>query len=247
VGIGPGSLDLLTPQAQKAIIDSEVVIGNASYLTALAPFLEGKEVIRSGMGDEIDRAQRAIFLAREHKVSLVSGGDAGVYGMAGIVLELLSSGDHRIKVEVIPGITAAQAVAARIGSPLSGDFVVISLSDLLTPWEVIVKRLDLAFSMGVPVVLYNPRSKERREHLPQAIFIARKYRDLQTPLAVVRNAYREGESIRCSTLGEADAVIEEVDMHSTVIVGGEESYLWKEGKHVRGIITPRGYHRKYVY
>jgi len=247
VGVGPGSLELLTPQAREAIAVSDVVIGNASYLTPLAPLLEGKTVMHSGMGEEIARAKKAIHLAEDHVVSLVSGGDPGVYGMAGIVLELVSSAERQIPVVVIPGISAAQATSARIGSPLSGDFVVISLSDLLTPWEEIERRLHLAFAMEVPVVLYNPRSRSRPEHLSVAFRIAREYRKGDTPVAVVKNAYRKDETITFAVLGDAETVTDEVDMHSTVIFGGRESYFWRERENVRGIITPRGYHRKYVY
>jgi precorrin-3B C17-methyltransferase len=131
----------MTPRALKAIAVADYVIGNASYLDALEPLLTGKTVIRSSMGKEVERAQQAIDLARSHAVAIVSGGDAGVYGMAGIVLEVLEHSGTDIEVEVIPGVTAANAAASRVGSPLSGDFAVISLSDLLTPLEVIEQRL----------------------------------------------------------------------------------------------------------
>lgn len=247
VGSGPGSLDLLAPRAREVLEQSEYVIGNASYLLPLEPLLRGKEVIKSRMGQEIERAQRAINLAKTHVVSMVSGGDPGIYGMASIVLEILSRSDILVPVEVIPGISAAQAAGARLGSPLSGDHVVISLSDLLTPWEEIERRLRLAFAMNVPIVLYNPRSRSRPHHLATVIALAQEYRSGMTPIAVVQNAYREGETMFVTNLGKGDEIIARTDMHSTVFIGGEESWIWKERDDVRGIITPRGYHKKYTY
>ena len=141
VGLGPGRLEYMTPRALRAIAASDYVIGNTSYLDPLAPLLVGKNVIRSSMGKEVERAEQAVDLARSSAVAIVSGGDAGIYGMASIVLEVLEHSGASIDVEVIPGVTAANAAASRIGSPLSGDFAVISLSDLLTPLEVIEQRL----------------------------------------------------------------------------------------------------------
>ena len=162
----------MTGDAIQAIKSAEYIIGNSSYLTSLAPFLEGKEVIRSSMGKEVERAQQAVDLARNHVVAMVSGGDPGVYGMASIVLEVLERNGGEIDVRVIPGVTAANAAASRVGSPLSGDFCVISLSDLLTPLPVIEQRLRAAFSMGIPVVLYNPKSRGRPHNLSLALGIA---------------------------------------------------------------------------
>jgi precorrin-3B C17-methyltransferase len=237
----------MTARALRAIAAADYVIGNASYLDPLEPLLTGKNVIRSSMGREIERAQQAIDLARSSAVALVSGGDAGVYGMAGIVLEVLEHAGADIDVEVIPGVTAANAAASRLGSPLSGDFAVISLSDLLTPLEIIEQRLDAVFSTGIPVVLYNPKSRGRPHNFSLAMEHAKKYLDAGTPVAIVRNALRDGEEVIVTTLGEVDKVQEAVDMHTTVIVGGKESRMWKMGDEIRGIITPRGYHNKYVY
>lgn len=246
VGTGPGRLEQMTVRAMKAIAGSEIVIGNALYLDMLEPLLYGKKVIRSSMGEEVDRARRSVELSRSCIVSMVSGGDAGVYGMAGIVLEVLRNSGENISFEVIPGVTAANSAASRLGSPLSGDFVVISLSDLLTRWEVIEKRLELAFSMGVPVVMYNPRSRGRPHNLGSALRIARKHLGGSTPVGIVKDAYREGETVIIKTLEEMVESYEFVDMHSTVIVGGEESISWRMGD-VSGIVTPRGYQRKYLY
>jgi precorrin-3B C17-methyltransferase len=247
VGIGPGSRDQMTARALKVIAGSDIVIGNDTYLDQLEPLLTGKNVIRSSMGKEVERARTAIRLAKKRRVAVVSGGDAGVYGMAGIVLEVLEHENVSIPVEIVPGVTAANAAASRVGSPLSGDFAVISLSDLLTPPEVIEKRLEAVFSVGIPVVLYNPRSRKRPDNLSAAISIARKYLTETVPVALVRNAYRDGEQVTITTLRDIDRSYQDVDMHTTVIIGGFESRIWRMGEDVKGIITPRGYHRKYVY
>jgi precorrin-3B C17-methyltransferase len=247
VGTGPGDRSLLTGRAIQALAESEFVLGNGMYLDLLDPLLTGKHVLRSSMGKEVERAQQSITLAQDHIVSLVSGGDAGIYGMASIVLEILEHQGSDIGVEIIPGITAAQAAASRLGSPLSGDFVVISLSDLLIPWTQIEHRLEHAFSMGVPVALYNPRSKRRPDNLRKALEIARRHLPDDVPVGVVRNAYRKEEEVLVTTLSEIHEMPDRVDMHSTLIIGGEETRIWRRDSDARRIITPRGYHRKYTY
>jgi len=248
VGIGPGLRDHMTGHAVDVINRAEYVIGNESYLDAIRPLLQGKQVIRSSMGKEVDRAKKAIDLARSHMVVIVSGGDAGVYGMAGIVLEVLEHSGATIPVEIVPGVTAANAAASLAGSPLSGDFAVISLSDLLTPLDVIERRLDAAFSVGIPVVIYNPRSHGRPHNFALAVEHARKFYPPTVPIAIIKNALRERQAEPViTTLGEIGNYIEQVDMHTTVIIGGNESRIWRMGNDVKGIITPRGYHRKYVY
>ena len=247
IGTGPGSPLYMTPRASEAIGEADCIIGNGFYLDLIEPMLAGKEVIRSSMGREVDRAERALALAEGRIVAMVSGGDAGVYGMASIVLEVAERSGTNIDIEVIPGITAATAAGALLGSPLSGDHVTMSLSDLLTPWEEIERRLDLAFRMRVPVVLYNPRSRGRPYNLDAAIEIARRHLSDATPIGVVKNACREGEERLMTTLGEFANHSTFVDMHSIVFVGGEETRIWRSETDERGIITPRGYHRKYVY
>jgi precorrin-3B C17-methyltransferase len=247
VGIGPGKREYMTIRALKAVAAADFVLGHSSYLEPLQPLLAGKQVIASSMGKEVERAKQAIELARSHAVAIVSGGDAGIYGMASIVLEVLEHSGEVIDVEVIPGVTAANAAASRAGSPLSGDFAVISLSDLLTPLEVIEKRLDALFSVGIPVVLYNPRSRGRPHNFAIAVERARNYLAGTTPVAIVRNALRDDEETIITTLAEIEASVEKIDMHTTVIIGGGESRIWRMGDNVKGIITPRGYHRKYVY
>jgi precorrin-3B C17-methyltransferase len=234
--------------ARQAILESDVVIGNRFYLDQLEPLLKGKRVINSSMGKEVDRAREAVLLARGSKVAMVSGGDAGVYGMASIVLEIVQREAPGLDVKIVPGVTAATAAASILGSPLSSDFLVISLSDLLTPWEVIEKRLDLGFQMGIPMAVYNPRSRSRPGNLRRALEIGLRHARPDTPVGIVRNAYRDGEeSFTVTDLRSLHVDDSMVDMHSMIIIGGEDTMLMKEGENVRGIITPRGYHRKYVY
>jgi len=248
VGLGPGRIEYMTGRALEAIARADHVIGNDSYLEPLEPLLKGKNIIRSSMGKEVDRAQQAIGLARTSRVAIVSGGDAGVYGMASIVLEVLEHDGLEIDVEVIPGVTAANAAASLVGSPLSGDFAVISLSDLLTPLDVIEKRLDAVFSVGIPVVLYNPKSRGRPHNFALAMEHAQKHLAGSTPVAIVKNALRDKDNdVIITTLADIANVQDNVDMHTTVIIGGTESRIWRMKEHVKGIITPRGYHRKYVY
>ena len=247
VGLGPGKREYMTVRALKAIAGADYVLGHSSYLLPLEPLLAGKKVVPGAMGKEVERAQQAVDLAGEHAVAIVSGGDAGVYGMASIVIEVLEHSGKTLDVEVIPGVTAANAAASRAGSPLSGDFAVISLSDLLTPLPVIEKRLDAFFSTGIPVVLYNPRSRGRPGNFAIAVGHARKYLHPGTPVAIVKNALRDDEETIITTLGEIESSEEKIDMHTTVIIGGSESRIWRMGDDVKGIITPRGYHRKYVY
>jgi len=238
----------MTGRAIAALAGAEYVIGNDTYLVPLGSIIAGKNVIKSSMGKEVERAKKAIELAGTHTVAIVSGGDAGVYGMAGIVLEVLEHSGAKIPVEVVPGVTAAQAAASLVGSPFSGDYATISLSDLLTPLEVIEKRLDAVFSVGIPVVLYNPRSQGRPHNFALAIEHARKFYPATVPIAIVKNALREGQADPViTTLGEIEMSIDIIDMHTTVIIGGTESRIWRMGDDAKGIITPRGYQRKYVY
>jgi precorrin-3B C17-methyltransferase len=238
---------MLTRRAEDLLRSSSVIIGNDFYIDQLSGLIEGKEVIRSVMGREVDRAQECINLAQTKSVAMVSGGDPGVYGMASIVLEVLQHSGFDIPVEIVPGITAATAGAALLGSPLSGDFAIISLSDLLTPREIIRARLSALFSVRIPVVLYNPKSRTRTEQLDEAIELARKFLPPTTPVGMVRNAYRDDESVVITTLANAEEIEVQTDMHSVVFIGGEETKIWRRGEDVKGIITPRGYHRKYVY
>jgi len=232
VGLGPGDLEYLAPRALAAIQAADTVVGYKSYLKFIQELLVGKEVVSSGMRKEVDRARIAVEMARAGKtVAIVSSGDPGVYGMAGIVIEMAGG---EVPVEVIPGITAATSAASVLGAPLMHDFVVISLSDLLTPWETILKRLEAAGSGDFVVVLYNPRSQGREAHIDTARQVLLKYRDPATPVGMVRNARRQGEDAIITTL---DALAkEDVDMLTTVIIGNSQTKVM-DGK----MLTPRGY------
>ena len=255
VGIGPGHPDLMTVAAQQAILESEYVIGNTTYLNQIEPLLPGRKVITSSMGEEIARAKHALELASGgNTVSIISGGDAGVYGMAGIVLEIAEKDgagadadvnadvDAGARIQVIPGVTAANAAASILGSPITGDFATISLSDLLTPWEDIEKRISGAAASDFVIVLYNPKSRNRNTNFGRCIEIVRRHRSGSVPVGLIKNAFREGERAVVTTLERALDYDDFVDMHTTAIIGNSESRIWGER-----IITPRGYHRKYDY
>ena len=232
VGLGPGNKDLLAPAALEAIRLSDVIVGYKTYLELIEDLTEGKKVISFGMRKEIDRAWLAVNLAQQGKtVAVVSSGDPGVYGMAGIVLEI--AGDS-VQVEIVPGITAATAAAASLGSPLMHDFAVISLSDLLTPWVKIMNRLEAAGLGDFVVVLYNPKSHGRQTHIEAAREILLWHKEPETPVGIVRCAKRGSESVVITTL--RDMLKEEIDMLTTVIVGNSQTRV-EHGK----MITPRGY------
>ncbi len=242
VGIGPGSLEDMTLRAIKAIADSQYVIGVGMYVDQIAPLLQDQKVSRGAMGEEVQRAKRAIELASQGQVvSLISGGDPNVYGMANLVLDILAASKETVDFEVIPGITAANAVAAVLGAPLSGDYAIISLSDLLTPWDAIEKRIQRAAESDFIIVLYNPRSKRRTQNLSKCIELLRNYRQI-VPVGIVTNCRRRDEKAIVTTLDALMQFENVIDMHSTIIVGNKDSFVWKDK-----IITPRGYRRKYDY
>lgn len=235
VGLGPGGRQQMTQRAFEAIGDSQVILGYKVYTDLIGDLADGKKIMASGMGRELERCRKAIDLAREgHKVSLVSSGDPGIYGMAGPFLELNSKETEPVEVEIVPGITAASMGAALLGAPLMHDLAIISLSDLLTPWEVIVKRLKLAADGDFVTALYNPRSHGRPDYIIQARNIFLEYRNPQTPVGIVRNAAREGEEITVTSLDEM--LNHEIDMFSVVIIGNSRSY-----SRAGNFITPRGY------
>lgn len=224
-------------KARRTIEEAEVVVGYKTYIELIRPLLEGKEVLSSGMTKEVDRSRTAIDRALAgDRVVVVSSGDPGVYGMAGIVLELLEKEGltGRIDVEVVPGITSATAAAASLGAPLMHDFAVISLSDLLTPWEVIEKRLELAAAGDFVTVLYNPVSKKRTEQIKTARDIFLKHKSGSTPVGIVRNAKRAGEEVVISDL--ENFLNHSIDMFSVVIIGNRQTY-----RSDFFMLTPRGY------
>jgi len=243
VGIGPGSPEHLTLKAAQVLKDADIIIGNGTYLDQIKSLITDQQVIRSGMGQEVDRAKKAVELARDNQVAMVSGGDSNVYGMAGILLEMAQQSDKKVDIEIIPGVTAISAVASLLGAPIVTDFSVISLSDLLTPWDVIEKRLEAASEADMVISLYNPKSRNRNTNFQQAIKIIQRARANSVPVGIVRNALREEEpTVIVTTLGDALDYDDEVDMRTTVIIGNSESRIWDNK-----IITPRGYHKKYDY
>lgn len=239
VGTGPGNLEQMTPAAKTAVTGADAVIGYSLYLELIQPLLRPGQIVESlPITQEKQRAQRAIELAQWGlTVAVVSSGDCGIYGMAGLVMEELQAlgWNGKIpKVEVFPGITAVVAAAARVGAPLMHDFCTISLSDLLTPWDVIEKRLEAAAAGDFVTALYNPRSQTRTQQIITARGIFLKHRNPNTPVALVRSVYRSDEQISLTTL---DKMLEfPIDMLTTVIIGNRSTR-----RHADWMITPRGY------
>ena len=244
VGTGPGELQQITPAAQTAITQADVIIGYSLYIDLITSLLRPGQIVEAlPITQERQRGDRAIELANWGlTVAVVSSGDCGIYGMAGLVLEQLQNQGWDGKtpeIQVFPGISALQAAASRVGAPLMHDFCAISLSDLLTPWDVIEKRLHAAAQADFVTALYNPRSQTRTQQLLTAIDIFLKYRDPQTPVAVVKSAYRPDEKITLTTLEKLPET--PVDMLTTVMIGNQST------KHHAGwLITPRGYLGKAV-
>ncbi|XPV76734.1 MAG: precorrin-3B C(17)-methyltransferase [Desulfovibrio sp.] len=242
VGLGPGDEAFCAPAALQAIKDAEAVVGYKGYISLVKPeHLEGKEVYSTAMMGEVERCMRAVELAVEGKnTAVVCSGDAGIYAMAGLILELIEKNGYLDKVDfsVMPGIPAFTAAAALLGAPLMHDFASISLSDLLTPWAKIVKRLDLAAEADFVIALYNPRSKKRVEQLPTAMQIIGKHRSADTPVGIVTKAGREGQEVLYTTVGQLDP--EDVGMQTVLLVGNSATRM--AGKYM---LTPRGYDGKY--
>jgi precorrin-3B C17-methyltransferase len=228
----------MSPRCRRAIEDSDLIVGYTTYIDLIRSVIGPREVYLSGMRREKDRAAYALQKALAgRRVTLVSGGDPGVYGLAGLVLELASPEDLAfLHIEIIPGITAATAAAATLGAPLVHDFAVISLSDLLTDRGLIERRLDLAARGDFVTVLYNPRSTRRRELFDKLPEIFLPHRDEKTPVGIVRDAGRDTQTVILTTLGDLPKKAEKVQMGSTVMVGNSSTYV-KEW----AMITPRGY------
>lgn len=229
----------MTLAASDVLARAEVIIGYKTYLELIPEFLDGKEVISSEMMKEVDRCRKALEQAAAGKqVALVSGGDPGIYAMAGLVLEMARESEYTCSIEIIPGLAAINSCAARLGAPLMHDFAAISLSDLLTPWEVIEKRLEAVAQADFVTAIYNPRSKRRTEQIVRARDIFLSCRDPKTPVGIVTAATRDNEKIIITTL--ADMLEQEIGMQSTVIIGNSQTYTWRDV-----MITPRGYDKKY--
>ena len=243
VGIGPGSFAQMTHRAAEAIAEADVVIGYVTYIKLVADLLEGKEVIRKGMTEELDRAVHALECAQAgKKVALISSGDAGVYGMAGPTYEVLFQAgwtpDSGVPVEIVPGTSAINACASLVGAPLTHDFCSISLSDLLTPWPAIARRLEAAAAADFVVALYNPKSGRRTQQIEQAQYLFLRHRSPQTPVALVKSAYRRRQAIVFTTLDKMSDC--DIGMLSTVLIGNSNTFV-RDGL----MVTPRGYANKY--
>jgi precorrin-3B C17-methyltransferase len=225
-------------------------VGYQTYIDLVRPWLTTQEVVSTGMKAEVKRCQLALDRARAgQKVALVSSGDAGIYGMAGLVLEMCAvqglkvgppeaGADVDLHLEVIPGVPALAAGAALLGAPLMHDFVAISLSDLLTPWETILKRLELAAQGDFVIVLYNPKSNKRDWQLGAVRDLLLGHKDPGTPVGIVSRAMREGQTTTVTTL--EDLLSHAVDMQTIVVVGNSQTYIYGDY-----LITPRGYQNKY--
>jgi precorrin-3B C17-methyltransferase len=245
VGIGPGAEAHATPAALKAIAEAQLVVGYTTYIKLVRHLLDGKDIVKTGMTEEIGRARAAIERARAGAtVALISSGDAGVYGMAGLVFQVLQEigwkrGDSP-ELRLIPGMTALNACASLVGAPLVHDFCSISLSDLLTPWSVIARRIEAAASADFVIGLYNPASGRRTRQIVDAQAIIRRYREASTPVALVKSAYRDMEQVVLTDL--ENCLDYEIGMLTTVLVGSSHTFIY-EGY----MVTPRGYTNKYSF
>ncbi|MCX8131190.1 MAG: precorrin-3B C(17)-methyltransferase [Clostridia bacterium] len=235
VGLGPGNAEDMTPRAKSAIEGADIIIGYNTYVDLIREIFPGKQFVSSGMTREVERCELVLEKALEgNTVALISSGDSGIYGMAGIMLEVVNKSGRNVPMEIIPGITAATAAAAVLGAPVMHDFAVISLSDLMTPLEQIYRRIEYAAQGDFVICLYNPRSKGRIDYIDTARDVILKYREISTPVGIVRNAGRENEEYGITTL---EKMLDfEIDMFTTVIIGNSATYI-KNGR----IITPRGY------
>ena len=239
VGIGPGAPDQMTFRARQAINDSDAVIGYQAYIDLIRPLIHQKTVFATTMGKEIERVNRAIDLARQGKVvSLISSGDSGVYGMAGLVGEIFLQQDSKPDIELIPGVPAMVTAGALLGAPLNGDVATISLSNYLVPWEDIEQRLHLAAKGDFVIVLYNPKSKKRRQELEKARNIVLQYRSPSSTVGIVTNAYRPEQNIIFTNLDNLPDC--PVDMNTIVIIGNSKTRISSNW-----MVTPRGYQTKY--
>ncbi|MEE3380234.1 MAG: precorrin-3B C(17)-methyltransferase [Succiniclasticum sp.] len=237
VSLGPGGKEQMTYRAVKALESCDVILGYNVYIDLIKDDFPGKKFLKNGMRKEVDRCKATLDEAlKGQTVAIVSSGDAGVYGMAGIMHEV-AAGHPEVEIEVIPGITAACSGAAVLGAPLICDFCLISLSDLLTPWEKIEKRLDCAAQGDFCIAIYNPRSHKRADYLQKACDILLRHQRGDVPAGIVHNIGRDGECCEVTTLKELRDHTEGVDMFSTVFIGNSQSKVIN-GK----IVTPRGYH-----
>ncbi|MBS5521448.1 MAG: precorrin-3B C(17)-methyltransferase [Clostridiales bacterium] len=238
VGFGPGDYEHMTHKACEAIMAADVVMGYTAYIQMLEEIFPEKYYLSTPMRKEQERCEMALKEAASGKnVAMVSSGDSGIYGMAGIILQLAKKECYDVDIEVIPGVTAASAAAAVLGAPLMHDFAVISLSDLMTPLEKIMKRVECAAMADFVICLYNPKSRKRTEYIKMAAEIVAKYQGEALCAGIVRNAGRPSQTHTLTTVGELSRA--EIDMFSIVIIGNSQTYI-EDGK----MITPRGYEYK---
>jgi len=243
VGFGPGSKEDMSYRAREAIASADVVIGYSTYIKLVEDLLDGKEVVRKGMTEEIDRSIEAYEQAKRGKiVALVSSGDIGIYGMAGPTYEVLFQAgwtpDSDITVEIVPGTSALNSCASLVGAPLTHDFCAISLSDLLTPWPVIAKRLNAVAASDFVIALYNPKSGRRTRQIVEAQRLFLHHRSPDTPVAIVKSAYRPKQRVELTTLAHMSE--SDIGMLSTVLIGNSNTFVRN-----RLMVTPRGYANKY--
>lgn len=244
IGFGPGDYKHITERAREAIQESDIIIGYKTYVDLIKGLLTGQQLISTGMTEEVSRAQEALKQAEQgKKVAVISSGDAGVYGMAGLVYEvLIEKGwkkDSGVEVEVIPGISAINSCAALLGAPIMHDACTISLSDHLTPWKLIEKRIEAAAQADFVIALYNPKSGRRTRQIVEAQRILLKYRLPETPVGLVKSAYRDSQNIVMTNL--QDMLDHEIGMLTTVIIGNSSTFFYDDL-----MVTPRGYQRKYT-
>ena len=237
VGIGPGDYESMTIRAEKALKECSVIVGYTVYVELIEEFFPGKEFLTTPMRQEKERCRMAFSEAEKGKTTaMICSGDAGVYGMAGLIYEI-GTEFPEVEIEIVPGITAALSGAALLGAPLTHDFAVISLSDLLTPWEKIENRLLAAAEADFSICLYNPASKKRADYLRRACELLLKSRPAETVCGIVRNIGRDGEEKKLMSLGELRDY--EADMFTTVFIGNSQTFL--EGRDSQVMVTPRGY------
>lgn len=258
VGIGPGDLLYLTQRAADVLTEIDAVVGYTTYIDLIRPLISNKQIISTGMTKEVQRVESAINLALSgQSCAIVSSGDPGIYAMAGLVFETCNAKNIQVAplqqldstmqrhpdimyVEIVPGIPALSAGASLLGAPLTHDFAVISLSDLLTPWEMIEKRLEAAAQADFVIVLYNPKSKKRTWQLEKAQQIILNYRDKHTPVGIVTRAMREGQHVDIISLENLKTA--EANMQTTVFIGSSASRHYLDF-----MFTPRGYSQKYKF
>lgn len=235
VGFGPGNAENMTKLCIRCLQESDVIIGYTGYTNLLRPLFPDKTYYETGMTQEAGRCRTAIEMAASGKtISIISSGDAGIYGMASLIFELAEE-THYIDIEIVPGVTAAVSGAALLGAPIGHDFAVISLSDLLTPWSIIKKRLHAAAAGDFVICLYNPGSKKRADYQQKACDILLETIPADRICGIARNIGREGQSFSILTLGKLRET--PADMHETVYIGNAST------RNIKGrMITPRGYH-----